>query len=109
MGEFQGSRPLKRLVGENENRCIFGGCTSTDLLLPSNLHKAMLLCRFNFYLPPDTKLCRAHIDAGPEDWAIVVDGDNTREDFNEIHSQDILNILKSVLLNVHLTIWSALE
>lgn len=97
-------RPLKRALGD-VNKCVFG-CFMVQLMPIPLLHKAMVLSKYNFYLPRDSRVCIEHLDT--DDWRAVVDS-STLTDFNEVHAADIVKIYKSVLVLLEVTASSALH
>jgi hypothetical protein len=104
---MENANPLRRAMVE-ENKCLFNGCYEVNLHRPSDFHKAMLLCKHNLYLPPNTNLCIHHMDT--EEWShAITTATIPTEVFDDELTQDVVNIFKSVLQHVQLTVSSALQ
>jgi hypothetical protein len=99
---------LRRAVAADEDKCLINGCNELRLHRPSDFHKAMLLSKYSLYLQPDTLLCSQHMDT--EEWTNIIDeAITTADSFEKEHTEDIVEIFKSVLQCIQLTVTSALK
>ncbi|KAF9413681.1 hypothetical protein HW555_008127 [Spodoptera exigua] len=70
-----------------QNQCFFPGCNDSNrLTVPSGL-RVRLFCEYNYYVPPECRICNYHLNTQIEDFATLLkDNMHNHIDFENIQS-----------------------
>lgn len=76
-----------------QRQCFFPGCSESNRLLVPTTLRASLLCDYNYYVPPDCRICYYHLRSNS--WGLLLESYvNPINTFNVEQIEDMMSLLK---------------